>query len=74
MRFTPSAWRGPAGRSSWKSRHDPQTQARMLGCTEPLTWDSIDKGILIHIPETPIGERPCRNAWVFKMTGLAGIR
>ena len=57
-----------------KSVPTSKTQVRLLGFPNPLTWDSIDKGIVIHIPEMPIGERPCRNAWVFKMTGLAETR
>jgi alpha-L-fucosidase len=52
----------------------PQTQVRMLGYPEPLTWEPTTKGLIIHVPEVPTSELPCRNAWVFKMTGLAGIR
>ena len=48
----------------------PKTQVRLLGFPNPLTWESAKKGIVIHVPEMPIGERPCRNAWVLKMTGL----
>lgn len=49
----------------------PKTQVRLLGFPTPLTWDSTDKGIVIQIPETLIENRPCRNAWVFELTGLS---
>jgi alpha-L-fucosidase len=48
----------------------PKTQVRLLGFPKPLTWESAKKGIVIHVPQIPNEERPCRNAWVFKLTGL----
>jgi len=51
-----------------------QTQVRLLGWKQPLTWEPSAKGLVIHVPEMPTNELPCRNAWVFKMTGLAEIR
>jgi len=48
----------------------PQTQVRMLGYSQPLTWSPGDKGLVIHIPEMSVASLPCRNAWVFKLTGL----
>jgi alpha-L-fucosidase len=48
----------------------PQTQVRMLGCSQPLQWRPGDKGLVINLPEMSIADLPCRNAWVFKLTGL----
>ena len=48
----------------------PQTQVRMLGWTDPLTWEPTAKGLVVHVPELPTSKLPCRNAWVFKLTGL----
>lgn len=48
----------------------PQTQVRMLGCSEPLKWKPIEKGLVIDVPAMSVSEIPCRNAWVFKLTGL----
>jgi alpha-L-fucosidase len=52
----------------------PQTQVRMLGCSHPLTWSPRDKGLVINIPEMSVASLPCRNAWVFKLTGLGPPR
>lgn len=48
----------------------PQTQVRMLGHSQPLNWKPGEKGLVIDVPEMSISEVPCRNAWVFKLTGL----
>jgi len=48
----------------------PQTQVRMLGYSRPLSWKPADKGLVINVPEMSVNEVPCRNAWVFKLTGL----
>jgi len=48
----------------------PQTQVRMLGCGQALSWTAGDKGINIQVPPMSVREIPCRNAWVFKLTGL----
>ena len=48
----------------------PKTQVRLLGRTQPLTWEPTGKKLVIHVPEVPTGELPCRDAWVFKLTGL----
>jgi hypothetical protein len=42
----------------------------MLGYGQPLNWSPADKGLLILVPEMSIASIPCRNAWVFKLTGL----
>jgi alpha-L-fucosidase len=48
----------------------PQTQARMLGHSKPLNWRTAQKGLSIDMPEMSVTEIPCRDAWVFKLTGL----
>ena len=48
----------------------PKTEVRMLGLPQPLTWKVAGKGLVINIPEMEVGDRFCRNAWVFKLTGL----
>ena len=48
----------------------PQTQVRMLGYPSPLNWTPSDKGLTINVPEMSPSRIPCRNAWVFKLTGL----
>jgi len=52
----------------------PQTQVRMLGYSKPLTWKTGEKGLIIDVPEMSVSEIPCRNAWVFKLSGLRGTR
>jgi alpha-L-fucosidase len=51
----------------------PQTHVRMLGCSQPLTWSPGDKGLVINVPEMSVASFPCRNAWVFKLTGLKAL-
>lgn len=48
----------------------PQTEVRMLGCSNSLAWKPTDKGIVVEVPEMSVSEVPCRHAWVFKFTGL----
>jgi alpha-L-fucosidase len=48
----------------------PQTQVWMLGYNQRLSWRPAEKGLVIDVPEMSISEIPCRNAWVFKLTGL----
>jgi len=47
-----------------------QTQVAMLGHGRPLSWKSDGKGLVIDVPPLTINQLPCRNAWVFKLTGL----
>ena len=47
-----------------------RTQVHILGHTQPLSWRPAEKGLVIDMPEMSISEIPCRNAWVFKLTGL----
>jgi alpha-L-fucosidase len=51
----------------------PQTQVRMLGYSQPLTWSPGDKGLVINVPEMSVASLPCRNARVFKLTGLKAL-
>jgi alpha-L-fucosidase len=49
----------------------------MLGVAEPLRWSFAEKrGLTIELPETLQDEnnRPCRDAWVFKINGLGQHR
>jgi alpha-L-fucosidase len=48
----------------------PDTEVRMLGHAQPLAWKAAEKGLVIQTPEIGVGDLPCRNAWVFKLTGL----
>ena len=48
----------------------PQTQVRMLGYSPVLRWKSTGEGLAIDVPEMSVSDIPCRNAWVFKLTGL----
>ena len=48
----------------------PQTQVRMLGLPQALTWRPNEKGLVISVPEMSVSEIPCRSAWVFELTGL----
>ena len=48
----------------------PYTQVRMLGHSQQLDWKAAAKGLVIEVPELPVDKIPCRNAWVFKLTGL----
>jgi alpha-L-fucosidase len=48
----------------------PQTRVRMLGFARPLTWKAAAQGLVIDVPEMSVSQVPCRNAWVFKLTGL----
>ena len=47
-----------------------KTQVRMLGYSQPLNWRPGEKGLVINVPEMSVTDFPCRNAWVFKLTGL----
>jgi len=47
-----------------------QTQIEMLGHGQALTWKSTGAGLVIDVPLLSETELPCRNAWVFKLTGL----
>ena len=40
---------------------------RMLGVDRPLRWERVGKGVLIEVPESILGDPPCRYAWVFKI-------
>jgi alpha-L-fucosidase len=51
----------------------PQTQVRMLGFAQPLNWKPASKGLVIDVPPMTISEIPCRNAWVFTLTGLKDV-
>jgi len=67
------AWPG----STLKLEHPrttPHTQVQLLGCSEPLKWKAAEKGLVIDVPAMSVSEIPCRNAWVFKLTGLKGNR
>jgi alpha-L-fucosidase len=48
----------------------PQTEVRLLGYSPPINWKASEKGLIIAVPPLPISEMPCRNAWVFKLSGL----
>jgi hypothetical protein len=48
----------------------PQTQVRMLGFSRPLEWKPGERGLVISVPEVSVNEIPCRDAWVFKLTGI----
>jgi len=47
-----------------------QTQVRLLGYPTPLPWRPWRSGLVIDLPLFAPGQLPCRNAWVFKLTGL----
>lgn len=47
-----------------------QTQVEMLGHGQRLHWKSAGKGLTIEVPPLAVNELPCRNAWIFKLTGL----
>lgn len=49
-----------------------QTTVHMLGVARPLPWKPTTRGLEIQVPELSVGEVPCRNAWVFKLSGLRG--
>ena len=48
----------------------PRTEVRMLGHDQPLNWKALAKGLVVDLPEMSVGDVPCRNAWVFKLTNL----
>jgi alpha-L-fucosidase len=48
----------------------PDSVVRMLGRAKPLVWKAAEKGLVIQTSEIDVGDLPCRNAWVFKLTGL----
>jgi alpha-L-fucosidase len=47
-----------------------QTQVTMLGYGPAMNWKSAPTGLVIDVPPISFNELPCRNAWVFKLTGL----
>ena len=47
-----------------------QTQITMLGYGPAVNWKSAHTGLVIDVPLISFNELPCRNAWVFKLTGL----
>ena len=50
----------------------PDTQIRMLGVAEPLAWKFAEKqGLVIELPASLQSEsnRPCRQAYAFKIDG-----
>jgi alpha-L-fucosidase len=47
-----------------------RTQVTMLGYSPAVSWKSADTGLVIDVPPISFNELPCRNAWVFKLTGL----
>jgi alpha-L-fucosidase len=49
-----------------------QTRVGMLGRAQSLRWKTAAKGMEIDVPPMAVNELPCRNAWVFKLTGLQG--
>lgn len=50
-----------------------QTQARMLGRSETLSWTASKNGLTIKMPDMSLDEIPCRNACVLKLTGLKSL-
>jgi alpha-L-fucosidase len=51
----------------------PHTRVQMQGHPEPLGWKPAANGLVIDVPEMSVNEIPCRNAWVFKLTGLKTV-
>jgi alpha-L-fucosidase len=51
----------------------PQTRVEMLG-VGPVSWKAAAKGMTIDVPALSVAEIPCRNAWVFKLTGLQNVK
>jgi len=49
--------------------HCPSKEGRirMLGVKEPVKWEPVGKGVLIHVPETAQKKPPCEHAWVFRI-------
>jgi hypothetical protein len=45
----------------------------MLGSPKPLDWKPAEKGMVLQIPDPPDREVLCRDAWVFKLTGLKSL-
>ncbi len=45
------------------------TKVTMLGLKEPLAWKYVDGAMRIEVPQLTIDALPCRNAYVFKITG-----
>ena len=64
------AWPGKnaESRSSGHYRTNANRDARpMAKC---LTWKPTGAGLVVDVPLLSETELPCRNAWVFKLTGL----
>jgi len=44
------------------------SKVSMLGCAEPVRWDSAGTGAVFHVPASAMKTPPCRYVWVFKFT------
>jgi alpha-L-fucosidase len=50
-------------------RVEPGSEVRMLGVSSPLHWSALEDGLAIEVPERLQAEenRPCRQAWAFRI-------
>jgi alpha-L-fucosidase len=46
----------------------PDSKVTLLGVSEPMKWEKVAKGFVIHIPEPVRTNPPCGFAWVFRFT------
>ncbi len=42
----------------------------LLGVSDELRWESVGKGVLIHVPGAAVQHPPCRHGWCFRISGV----
>lgn len=46
------------------------TAVTMLGVAQSIRWDRSGSDLTIHVPALSVDDMPCRDAYVFKVTGV----